>query len=57
MVTVKRVDERTVEETDTRDGKVTDVTVSKVSADGKSLHVVDHDKLHAQTMTYTAQKQ
>jgi hypothetical protein len=56
MVTLKRIDARTIQETDTRDGKVTDVVVSKVSADGKTMHVVDEDKLHGTKLTYTADK-
>lgn len=56
MVSLKRIDERTIQETDSRQGKVTDVIVSKVSQDGKSMHVVDTDKLHAQTTSYTAEK-
>ena len=56
MVSLKRVDARTIQETDTRDGKVTDVIVYKVSADGKTMHVVDDDKLHGQKLTYTADK-
>jgi hypothetical protein len=56
MVSLKRIDARTIQETDTRDGKVTDVSVSKVSNDGKTMHVVDEDKLHATKLTYTADK-
>lgn len=56
MVSLKRIDVRTIQETDTRDGKVTDVFVYKVSADGKTMHVVDDDKLHGQKLTYTADK-
>jgi hypothetical protein len=56
MVSLKRIDARTIQETDTREGKVTDVVVSKVSADGKTMHVVDEDKLHGTKLTYTADK-
>ena len=53
-VSLKRIDARTIQETDTREGKVTDLVVSKVSADGKTMHVVDDDKLHGTKLTYTA---
>jgi hypothetical protein len=56
MVSLKRIDARTIQETDTRDGKVTDVIVYKVSADGKTMHVVDEDRLHGTKLTYTADK-
>jgi hypothetical protein len=56
MVSLKRVDAQTIEETDNRQGKVTDVITSKVSADGKSMHVVDDDKLHGTSMSTTAFK-
>jgi hypothetical protein len=56
MVSLKRLDARTIRETDTRDGKVTDVSVYKVSADGKTMRVVDEDKQHGTKLTYTADK-
>jgi hypothetical protein len=56
MVSLKRIDARTIQETDTREGKVTDLIVYKVSADGKTMHVVDEDKLHGTKLTYTADK-
>lgn len=56
MVSLKRVNPRTIEETDTRDGKVTDVVVSKVSADGKTMTIVDDDKLHGTKATFNANK-
>jgi hypothetical protein len=56
MVSLKRLDARTIQETDTRDGKVTDLIVYKVSADGKTMHVVDEDKIHGTKLTYAADK-
>jgi len=56
MAALKLIDARTIQETDTRKGKVTDVVISKVSADGKTMHVVDHDKLHGSETTFTAEK-
>jgi hypothetical protein len=35
MVSVKRIDENTIEESDKQDGKVVDVTRFTLSADGK----------------------
>ena len=40
-----------------RDGKVVDTTRSIVSRDGKSMTVVDSNKLTHRTVTYTANKQ
>jgi hypothetical protein len=56
MVALKRVDARTIQETDTRQGKITDVYTFKVSNDGKAMHTVDEDMIHGTTMTYTAEK-
>ena len=53
---MKRIDARTIRETDTRDGKVTDLAVYKASADGRTMHVVDDDILHGTKLTYTADK-
>jgi hypothetical protein len=57
MVSLKRIDPQTIQETDSRGGKVTDVFTDKVSADGKTMHVVDKDPIHGTTMTFTAEKQ
>jgi hypothetical protein len=57
MVSLKRIDANTIEETDRRAGKVTDVTRSTVSADGKSLMVVDTSPTRGTKVTYTMVKQ
>lgn len=57
MVSLKRVDANTIEETDRRDGKVTDIIRSTVSADGSSLSVVDTNPVRSTKMTYTMVKQ
>jgi hypothetical protein len=57
VVTVKRVGSDTLEETDKRDGKVTDIVRSSVSGDGKTLHVVDTDPIHETRTSYTMDKQ
>jgi len=57
MVSLKRIDPNTIEETDRRNGKVTDIIRITVSADGKSLSVVDTDPVRNTKMTYTMIKQ
>jgi hypothetical protein len=57
MVALKRVNAHTIEEIDRRGGKVTDIIITKLSADGKTLHISDKDPLHGTTTTYTAAKQ
>jgi hypothetical protein len=57
MVSLKRVDANTFEESDKRDGKVTDVTRFTVSADGRSLNVLDDNKLQGRTTKYVMAKQ
>lgn len=57
MVIVKRVDERTVEETDHRQGKVTDKIRLAAASDGKTIQVTDNDVIHEQVTTYTLEKQ
>jgi hypothetical protein len=56
-VSLKRINDHSIEETDKRGGKVTDVAISTVSADGKSLTVVDNDKVTDRTSTFVAKKQ
>jgi hypothetical protein len=56
MVSLKRIDARTIQETDSRQGKVTDVFVYKLSADGKTMQTTDEDKSHDNTMSFTAEK-
>lgn len=57
MVTLKRISADTVEETDHRQGKVTDVIRMATAADGKSLKVEDKDMAHGQTSSWTMDKQ
>jgi hypothetical protein len=56
-VSVKRLDKKTIEETDKRDGKVISVSRMTVSADGKGMTISNDDKLHGTTSKITAQKQ
>jgi hypothetical protein len=56
-VTLKRLSENAVEETDHRQGKVTDVIHIAAAADGKSVRIEDKDLAHGQTTTLTLDKQ
>jgi len=56
-VSLKKINARTFEETDKRDGTVTDVSTMTISANGKTMTVVDTDKLNGRVDTYTATKQ
>jgi hypothetical protein len=57
VVTVKKVNDNTVEETDHRQGKVTDEIRLAAASDGKSIEVTDNDVIHHQITTYTLDKQ
>jgi hypothetical protein len=52
MVTLKRINDHEIEETDRSDGKVTDIVHWKASSDGKTINFVDDDKLHNTTTTF-----
>jgi len=56
-VSMKKLDNNTLEETDKRDGKVIAVAHIKVSADGKTMTVKAEDRLHGTTSEFTATKQ
>jgi len=57
IVSVKRIDENTVEETDKRDGKIVEVTRFAVSADGKTMTVSMENKVNDTTRQFLAHKQ
>lgn len=57
VVSVKQIDERTIEETDKRDGKVAEVTRFAVSADGKTLTISQENKAKATTRQFVAYRQ
>ncbi|HTR64213.1 MAG TPA: hypothetical protein VMH85_00475 [Terriglobales bacterium] len=57
MVSLKRISDDTVEETDQRDGKIVGVSRMTVSKDGKSISVDYSDKLHGTRTTYRMEKQ
>jgi hypothetical protein len=52
-VSLKKINARTIEETSKRNGTVTDVSTMTASANGKSMTVVDNDKLANRTSTIT----
>jgi hypothetical protein len=56
-VSLKKINDHTIKETDKRSGIVTDVSTITVSPNGKTLTVVDNDKLANRTSTFTATKQ
>jgi hypothetical protein len=56
MITLKRIGNDTIEETDKRDGKIVAVYRMTVSADGKSIQVEYKDKLHDTTTSFTLEK-
>jgi hypothetical protein len=56
-VSLKRVDERTIEETQKRDGKVIGVAKMTVSSDGKKMTTMYTDKLTGRTGTDVYDKQ
>lgn len=53
MVSLKKIADNIIEETDVRDGQVTDVTRLTVSPDGKSMTVVDQNRTNDMTMSWT----
>ena len=56
-VVLKKLGASSVEESDYQKGKLVDVTRMTVSADGKTLHVVDHNVRQNRTTKYTADRQ
>jgi len=56
-ISLKLIDDYTIEETDKQDGKTMTVARMTVSKDGKSMRVESSDKQRGGTMTYTAAKQ
>jgi hypothetical protein len=57
MVSLKKISDSQIEETDRRQGKVFDIVVWTVAADGKTIAVADTDPVHGTKTTYTADKQ
>ena len=57
MVSLKKISDYEFEETDRRGGKVLDVVVWTVSADGKTLLVTDTDHVNGNKISYSFEKQ
>jgi hypothetical protein len=57
MVTLKKTSATQIEETDRRRGKVFDIIVWTVAADGKTITLVDTDPVHGTKTTYIVEKQ
>jgi hypothetical protein len=55
-VSLERINSIAFEETDRRGGKVVEITRSTLSADGKSMSIVDIDPVHNTTSTYVMVK-
>ncbi len=55
-VSLKKIDAHTIEETDKRDGKATNVQKMTVSPDGRTMTLVVHDAQRDTTSTFTATK-
>jgi hypothetical protein len=56
-VSLKKINSHSFEETDKRDGTVTDVSTVTVSPNGKTMTVVETSKLTGRVTTYVATKQ
>jgi hypothetical protein len=56
-VSLKKIDDATVQETDHRQGKVVDEVLLALARDGNTIAVIDKDIAHGQTITYTLEKQ
>src|SRR4029077_4883706 len=56
-VALRKLDDRTVEETDSRQGKVVDEIHLAAAADGKTVQMTDKDVAHGQTTTVIFDKQ
>jgi len=56
-ISLRKFDVNTIEETAKRGGKVVDVSRLTVSPDGRSMTIVDNDKVQGATSKITAMKQ
>lgn len=56
-VSLRQIDDVTVEETDHRRGKVVDEIRLALATDGNTITVIDKDVAHGQTATYTMERQ
>lgn len=56
-VSLKKINARSIEETDKRGSEVVDVSTMTVSPDGKKMTIVDNNKKNDRTSTFVATKQ
>ena len=56
-MSVERLDDNTVEETDHRQGKIVDRIRLAAAKDGKTVALTDRDLAHGQTTTMTFDRQ
>jgi hypothetical protein len=56
-VSLKKIDNNTIQETDKRDGKLITVARMTVEPDGKTMKISIDDKIHNATMNFTANKE
>lgn len=56
-VSLKKIDDNTIEETDKRNGQVISVNRMTVGLEGKTMKIAVDDKLHKQTYNWTAEKE
>jgi hypothetical protein len=57
VVSLKRIDQNTLEELDKREGTVVNMSRTTVSADGKKMTIVSSNTMTDRTTTYIALKQ
>ena len=55
-MSLKKIDDATVEETDYREGKVVDQIRLALAKGASTITVVDKDIAHGQTVTYTLER-
>jgi len=56
-VSLKKIDDFTIKETDNRQGKIVDEIRLTLAKDGNTIAVVDQDIALGQTVTYTLERQ
>jgi len=56
-VSLKKIDDATIEEADHRQGKIVDKIRLALAKDGNTIVVIDKDIAHGETITYTLERQ
>ena len=57
LVTMKQISDRQLEERQKREGKIYDIVMWTVAADGKSMTIVDEDPVHGTKVSFVVEKQ